>query len=150
MPVLYAGHHAYSSGVCRLGYRFVDRSLQRYLCVANGRALLLSRGEILAFGDGLGSHNLTGHMIDQYLEKLAFLRGVDRKLQLAVVDLEFGRDRLTLLFAGCQTLLQINLGGVQKLDERFLRCVLIVGREGVGAGEACQTRKSESYRAGSH
>jgi hypothetical protein len=50
-------------------------------------------------------------MIDQHLEKLAFLRGVDRKLELAVVDLEFGRDRLTLLFAGrpcCRLIFEVS------------------------------------------
>jgi hypothetical protein len=29
-----------------------------------------------------------------------------------------------------------------------LRCILVVCREGIAAGEACQTGKSESYRAG--
>jgi hypothetical protein len=110
--------------------------------------LLHSGGEIVALGDGLGSQNLAGHVIEQHLEKLAFLRGVDRKLELAVVDLEFVLDRLTLLFAGSQTLPQINLGGVQKLDERFLRCILVVCREGIATGETCQAGKSESYRAG--
>jgi len=97
--------------------------------------------EIVAPRDWLGFHNLAGHIINQYFGKLTVLRGINRKLKLAVIDLEFSRNRLTFLFAGSKSLLQIYLGRVQSLDQRLLGYVLSVGSEGLVSGEAYQAVK---------
>src|SRR5215831_7139184 len=74
-------------------------------------ALLLGRRQVIAAGDRLGFYDLTRVMVDDHLEIFdAVPDGVDRQLRLAVLDFEFGGDRLAVFLACFQPLLKRYLG----------------------------------------
>src|SRR5438128_11576073 len=90
----------------RLGHGGLERSLR----LAHGLVLGLGRSVVIAAVDGLGLRHLAGLLIDDHLGERIALRGVHRKLQLAVLDLVLRRDGRPLALAGRHSTLERNFG----------------------------------------
>ena len=95
MAILQIRGNADGPGSFSLPCRFVDRFLQRYLCFGQRFALRLGVRKIFAFRDWFDLGNRAGRMIDNCFEELSVLNRVDGKLEFAVLDLKFCRNRLS-------------------------------------------------------
>src|SRR5262249_27342439 len=107
------------------GQRLADRSAQRILGLAHGRALSLGRLEVRAAVDGLGLHDLTGLVVDELLGVLVPLRRVNGQLELATLQLVLRRDRRALGLGRLERVLERHLGVFQVLAAD-LRLVLVL------------------------
>src|SRR5438105_6111492 len=84
--------------------------LQGGLRLAYGFVLGLCSSDVLTAGDRLGLRHLAALVIDDYLGERITLRGVHRKLQLAVFDLVLRRNGHALGLAGGDSTLERNFG----------------------------------------
>src|SRR5258705_3559779 len=118
MSVLQTGYRAYHARVGGLRHRLVDRVLQGDLCLPHRRTLRIGGCEVLALRDWLDLQDLASHVVDHGFERFAVLRGVYRKLELALFDLKFSRNRLARRFTGGQGLPRADLSIAQAPDQR--------------------------------
>src|SRR5215471_20652589 len=82
--------------------------------------LLVGRvAEVVVTSNFFGFDNCTGFGICDHLDKLVAFARVNRNLQLAVIDLELSRDRLPLLLAGLECVLQGEIDVLQRGSHRL-------------------------------
>src|SRR5215475_7017567 len=121
MTILQLWHDTHDEHVACLSLRLslrLGRSIRELdLCPVHSSLLRLGVGKVFAFGDRFDLCNASGRVIDNDLEKLSFLGGIDGKLELAVFDLKFSGNRLAFPFAGRKSLLQAYLDTTQRVRQ---------------------------------
>src|SRR6266849_941909 len=91
----------------RVGFQdFSESCVKRLLRFGHRFVLCFCRRKVFPARDGFGLGRLPGVVVDNDLRKRTALGRVDRKLQLAVVDLEFRRNGFARVCAGGQALFE--------------------------------------------
>src|SRR5262249_12468125 len=88
--------------------------------------LRLCLSQVFAFCNRLCLRDISSHVVDDHLRKLPVLCCIDGKLELAVLDLEFCRNRSPLRCGSRQSLLQRNFGICHAFDQSMIAAVLCI------------------------